>query len=411
MARKATVKAAKPAAGKSAVKAPATKLRKILGQESWTIANDEVEVSLTKRGGHMGPVSFFRNGRGFSPLSVAPWYDENAVKAHGAMLGVLRGDFFCMPFGGNEEPLGGEKFPGHGETAHRDWKLVRMGVTGPDCECGCGGDCVFMTAELDAKIRKAKVRKSIALRKGDHAIYIHHDIGGMTGPMDYGHHAMLKWDKQGAGLISISKFKFGQVLPAPFEKAEEGGYQSLKQGAEFKSLDKVPLATGGFADLSVYPARLGFEDLVMVCSDGKGPFAWSAAVYPGERMAWFALKDPKKLASTVLWHSNRGRHYPPWNGRHACVLGIEEVTAYFHFGIAASARPNPISKKGIATFRNFKADETFSVPYIMAATPVPAGFDHVKSIDPLDDNRVRLTSKSGKKAEAKVGWQFLNFED
>ncbi|MDR0361367.1 MAG: hypothetical protein LBJ46_01565 [Planctomycetota bacterium] len=414
MAKKTTAKAAKPAipvAKKASGKAAAPKLKPILGQESWTIANDDVEVSLTKKSGHMGPVTFFRKDRKFSPLSVAPWYKENAVKEHGSMLGVLRGDFFCMPFGGNEEPFGKEKFPGHGETACGDWKLTQMGATDPDCECGCGGECIFMTAEIKTRIRKARVEKLIALRRGDNAVYICHDIRGMSGPMDYGHHAMLKWDKQGAGLISTSKFKFGQVLPVMFEKAEEGGYQSLKPGAEFKSLDKVPLATGGYADLSVYPARLGFEDLVMVCSDGKGPFAWSAAVYPEQRLAWFALKDPAKLASTVLWHSNRGRHYAPWSGRHVGVLGIEEVTAYFHMGIAASVKPNPISRKGIPTSRVFKADEAFSIPYIMVATPVPAGFDHIKSIDPIDDNRVRLTSKSGKKADARVGWQFLNFDD
>lgn len=408
MAKTANAAAGRKAAPKKAAKAAAPRLKDVFGQQSWTLATDEVEVSLSRRGGHLGPVTFFRGKTPFSPMPVPPWHKEKDVaKKHGSLLSVLRGDFFCMPFGNNDEAYGKEKYPSHGETAHNDWKLTGFGAATPDRGCG---DCVHLTAVIDTKIRKARVGKTISLCKGENAVYVRHDISGMSGPMNYGHHAMLKWDKQGAGLISTSKFKYGQVLPIPFEKPEEGGYQCLKPGATFTSLDKVPMLDGSFADLSVYPARLGFEDLVMVCSDVKGPFAWSAAVYPERRMAWFSLKDPRKLASTVLWHSNRGRHYAPWSGRHVGVLGLEEVTSYFHLGIAQSVKPNPVSRKGIPTCRDFKPDETFSIPYIMVATPVPAGFDHVKSIDPVNGNKVRLTAKSGKKVEVRVGLEFLAFD-
>ncbi len=413
--KKATAAAKTTAAKKAPARKPAAKAlpkaKEMLGYPSWKIANDDVEVYLAERGGHMGPVTFFRGKENFSPLSVAPWYKEKNAKYDDKLLSLLRGDFFAMPFGGNAEPYGKEKYHGHGETANENWKLVEMGVTEEDCECGCGGGTTYMAAEIKTKIRKATVEKLIAIREGEQAIYICHDISDMTGPMCYGHHAMLKWEKQGAGLISTSKFKFGQVYPGMFENPELGGYSSLKPGATFTSLTKVPMANGGYADLSIYPARLGFEDLVMICADTNIPFAWSAAVYPEQRMVWFALKDPKKLASTILWHSNRGRYYAPWNGRHQGVLGIEEVTAYFATGLAGSVKPNPVSRKGIPTSRTFKASETFSIPYIMAAAKVPAGFDHVKSIDPISDDKVRLTAKNGKKAECKVAWEFLNYDD
>lgn len=401
--KKAPAKKATPK--KAAVKKPAKKIvppkaKDVLGQPSWRIANDAVEVYMTQRGGHTGPATFFRAKEKFAPYSVAPWYNEKAAKSGDRLLGVLRGDFFCMPFGA-----------GHGEPASGDWKLTELGETEPDCECGCGGGCTYMTAEMKLKKPKGKIEKLVALRKGEQAIYVCHDISGVSGAYCYGHHAMLKWEKQGAGLISVSKFKYGQVCPTMFEDPEAGGYQSLKPGTTFTSLNKVPRLDGGVADLTVYPARLGFEDLVMVCADTKVPFAWSAAVYPDQRMVWFALKDPNKLASTVLWHSNGGRHYAPWSGRHVGVLGIEEVTAYFAFGNDQSIKANPVSKKGIPTYRNFKADDTFSIPYIMAAAKIPAGFDHVKSIDPVKDSVVRLTSKSGKKVDAKVAWEFLTYDD
>ena len=44
----------------------------------------------------------------------------------------------------------------------------------------------------------------------------------------------------------------------------------------------------------------------------------------------------------------------------------------------------------------------------MAAARVPAGFDHVKTIDPVKDDTVRLTSKSGKKVNVKIAWTFVS---
>ncbi len=385
----------------------AVKLHDVAGYPSWTIASDDVQLSLARRGGHMAPVTFFRQSAKFSPMAIAPWSLDVKAKYAVNHLSLLRGDFFCMPFGGNAEPYGKEKHQGHGETANSDWKLTDAGKAVADIEDGGDDTYTYLVAEMRTKTRKAKIEKLIALRDGEEAVYICHEISGMAGPMPYGHHAMLQWKRQGAGLISVSKFTHGQVFPGMFENPAEGGYQSLKPGATFTSLSKVPMLDGGNADLSVYPARLGFEDLVMVCSDRKGPFAWSAAVYPDDRMVWFALKDPAKLASTVLWHSNRGRHYYPWNGRHVGVLGIEEVTSYFHCGIEPSVKANPISRKGIPTCRTFKAGETFAVPYVMAAAKIPAGFDHVKSIEPIADDVVELVSKSGKKVKSRVGWSFV----
>src|SRR4029079_13537481 len=122
-----------------------------------------------------------------------------------------------------------------------------------------------------------------------------------------------------------------------------------QSGAEFTSLSSVPLATGQTADLTRYPARRGFEDLVMMVADPNLPVAWTAVTFPKQRFAWFALKDPRVLRSTIFWISNGGRYNAPWSGRHVNVMGLEEVTANFHPGLAESAKPNPLSKRGIAT--------------------------------------------------------------
>ena len=227
--------------------------------------------------------------------------------------------------------------------------------------------------------------------------------------MNLGHHAMLKFpDEPGSGRVSTSRFVYGQVFPQAFEQPEARGYSALQPSAEFRSLAKVPTLTGETADLSRYPARRGFEDLVMLVNDMHAPFAWTAVAFPKDRYVWFALKDPRILPQTIFWISNGGRHYPPWNGRHLNVMGLEEVCSYFHLGLAESARKNPLTAKGFPTCIQLNPKKPLVVPYIMGIARTPPGFDEVVAIQPGDNNRrITLLAASGKKATAAVDLDFL----
>lgn len=146
----------------------------------------------------------------------------------------------------------------------------------------------------------------------------------------------------------------------------------------------------------------------MLVSDADVPFAWTAVAFPKERYVWFALKDPRILHETVLWLSNGGRHYPPWSSRHINVMGLEEVTSYFHFGLAESARKNPISRKGFPTCLVLNPKQPLVVPYIMGVASIPAGFDRVASIRAAQGNRaIILESVSSRQAKAVVDLDFL----
>ncbi len=258
------------------------------------------------------------------PYSVAPWAEEKPADKIPHLLRLLRGDFLCAPFGGSESAYRGEQHPPHGETANAAWTFESLEK-----------DAARTTLHLSlrTKIRPGRVEKFIGLRRGETALYCRHVFSGFSGRMNLGHHATLKFsDAPGAheqGLVATSPIAFAQVLPVPFEKPEEGGYSSLKPGAAFTRLDQVPAADGTTADLSRYPARRGFEDLVMITHEAAPDFAWTAVTFPAQRYVWFALKDPRVLRSTVLWHSNGGRHYAPWSGRHTGVLGLEDVTSLF----------------------------------------------------------------------------------
>jgi hypothetical protein len=226
--------------------------------------------------------------------------------------------------------------------------------------------------------------------------------------MNLGHHAILKFpDAEGSGAISMSPFAFGQVYPGQFEKAEEGGYSALKPGSIFKKLEKVELNSGGYTDLSRYPARRGYEDLVMMMTKPAKPFAWTAVTFAREKYVWFALKDPAVLRQTVFWHSNGGRHYPPWSSRHISALGIEEVTSYFHEGLAESTAPNLLTKKGIVTSLELSPKRPTTINYIMALAEIPAGFDRVKAIRADGAGGVVLEAASGRKVKSALNWNFL----
>lgn len=371
------------------------KTRLISGQDSWTFGTASVTAALTQLGGHLGPIRFRLGRRWIAPMHLAPWAEEKLPANTPPVLRSLRGDFFCMPFGGNDTPYRGEQHPAHGDTANAKWKLLSATT-----------NRIHLTQ--NNTVRPGRVEKIVTLVDGHTAVYEQHLISGMRGAMSWGHHAILQLEKEGAGRVSTSPIRFGMVCPKPFELPAYGGYSILQPGAKFKSLQRVPQTDGKSADLSVYPARAGYEDLVWMATAPKQPFGWTAVVVAEKNYVWFALKDPRVLPSTVFWMSNGGRHYAPWSGRHRHAIGVEEVCSYFHYGLAESARPNELNRAGVPTCGQLDPKHPTSVNYIMAVAAIPRGFDIVKTIRAAKDNQsVTLTAKSGKQVTCPLNVSFL----
>jgi hypothetical protein len=371
-----------------------TKLRKVSGQLSWRLASDWVRAFVTRRGGHLGPVAFLIAGRKIEPFSVAPWAEERLPRQTPPVLKALRGDFFCCPFGGNTRAWRGERYPPHGETANALWKLEKERHE---------GNVHSLRLSMSAIARPGRIEKEILLRDGHTALYCRHDISGMSGPMPMGHHAMLRFPREpGSGLLSTSPLVFGRVC----DLFDAEAASALKPGAEFTRLDRVPMAGGGFADLSRYPARRGFDDLVMLMGKPDLPFAWTAVTFPRQRYVWFALKNPSVLRFTIVWLSNGGRRYAPWNGRHEHIMGLEEVTSYFHYGLAESARKNPLNRRGFPTTVGLSKKHPLTVRYVMAVQSIPPGFDVVSDIR-LRAGQAVLHSRSGRQVVAPLDAAFI----
>ncbi|MCC5807550.1 MAG: hypothetical protein JJU00_14600 [Opitutales bacterium] len=356
------------------------------GARGWAWKGDKVAFHLTAEGGHAGAVEFIlSNGAVVRPYSLAPWTADACPGEAPALLRVLRGDFFCLPFGDD-----GPGIPPHGDAANRIWQLESADVHG-------------LTVTLESGVPAAKLTKRIFGRPGECALYQEHVVSGAAGRFNYGYHPVLYFP-EGAGScpVSTAPFRFGSVHPGPFTNPSVGEYSALKAGAEFSDFGAVALAEGGAADLGRYPAREGFEDLVMVTAEDP-EFGWTAVTYPD--FVWISLKNTRLFPSTLFWMSNGGRHQLPWGGKHRRRMGVEDVCGYFCEGLTTS-RKDLLRDRGIATTGVFRAEEARRFPSVHVVAPVAGGAGAVTAVERVDGG-VRVRFRSGVELEAAVDWRFL----
>ena len=375
-------------------------LRTVRNEPSFCFGTKQTLVAVTRRGGMMGPVTFFADGGApVEPYYVAPWADGGAPAGTIPLLAALRGDFFCAPFGNNSEPHEGVLHPLHGENGAGDWTCD--GVTER-------AECAALRMHYDFKGIAGRLRKELAVRAGESVVYSRHTLEGMQGAMPMGHHATLYVPEAGgAGHVSFSPFDGAWTYLEPVETAETGGKSCLKPGVRIDDLRACPLTEGGTTDLTRYPARRGYEDIVLVHSREDLRFAWSALAVPKLGYVWFALKDPRVLVSTMMWMSNGGITSSPWNGRNFNTIGIEDITGHFDQGIVPSLKKNFLSEQGVRTSVTLSASEATRINYIQGVVRVEPDFKGVFAIDAIDEERVRVTDEEGRSVETKVAWGFL----
>jgi hypothetical protein len=331
------------------------------------------------------------------PYHITPWQGEKHDYPVPVLV-PLRGDFFCLPFGGNDTAVNGEKHPPHGETAGSKWTFVGSKKS---------GDVLTLTTTLETKIRPGRVTKELSLVDGENVVYSRHLIEGFAGPTPLGHHATLAMpETEGAFRVSTSPFQFGMVAPGLFSDPAKAEYQALQIGGRFTDLHKVPAAWKGAADadLASLPARKGFADLVLLINT-PGERAWVTATRRDEGWVWFALKDPAILNGTLFWLENHGRHGMPWLGRNNCV-GIEDITGHWADGLAASTAPNVLTREGLRTAIDLSASRPTAVNYIQGVVRVPPGFDEVKTLE-FGPGTVTFISTGGLRVTAPVRHEFL----
>ena len=373
------------------------------GKPCFYLENANVQLAMTREGGHLGPLSFYSNTkRPLEPYYISPWQEEG-LDIDMEVLKPLRGDFFCMPFGANPLPRGKkDRYIPHGETATGAWEAA---------DAGRRGGLTWARFEMETSVRKGRVIKELSLVDGQNVLYQRHTIQGNSGKMPLGHHATLRGDL-GELKIRCSPIQFGITNPYTvplFHDVDE--YYSLAPGEVFSSLEKVPTVWKNPArsDCSIFPRREGFVDILQIFQKESPRPGWLTAMNRSAGYLWFSLKDIRLLPSTVFWMENRGRHGSPWSGRNCC-LGLEDVCGYFAEGLTQSIRDNPLSRRGIPTFHTLSARTPFSVSYIQGAVRIGRSFDELKrvSFKAASGGGESLTfhAKSGDVVEVPVQWSY-----
>jgi len=373
-------------------------VKTIANQRSWIMRSRDVELAVTQTGGHMAPVTFYRQSRRpVQPYYINPWHGEG-MKITEPVLVPLRGDFFCLPFGAPGR-CRGKEYQTHGEPAGAKWKLLELSKDGPT---------TAMTLSIKTKAPAGKVTKRLQLLDGETVVYVQHVLEGFSGAFPCGHHATLAVpEKPGSVQIALSPFRWAMTNPTQVGDPAAREYQSLAINKRFKDLEHAPLIwrdppTG---DYTSFPVRKGFTDLLACFNKpGSGP-AWTTATVGKEGYLWFSLKDPRVLPTTMLWLADGGRHGEPWNGRNRC-LGLEEICSFFAEGLGLSTRPNVLSKAGIPTAIKLSPRKTTTINYIEGVIKVPRGFKKVKQVL-LSGGRATFISTTGKKVAAAVQHEFL----
>ena len=365
----------------------------------WLVNAPGIEYFVTEEGGQIAPVVFrLPDGRTAEPYHLTPWQDEEKSSLSGALKN-LRGEIFCMPFGGNADPVDGEKHPAHGECSGGKWELLSAEENGMSAT---------VRFRFHSHVRESELVKEVVVNRGESVLYFKHTISGSHGTMPLGHHPIIKMPEKGETMfLSVGEFEYGSTCPGVFSDPEKEAYQILARGAEFKTIEKVPALPRDIEsiDYSVFPSPYGFCDLFSVFKKPSEKPAWVAAVYPGRGYLWFALKDAAVLPSTTLWISNSGRFFAPWSGRTRCI-GVEDTCSYFADGLKHSVEHNKLNDLGFPTAIGLDPEKPTEIRHIQGVAAVPGDFGKIAGAE-FGERSVTFRDVHGKTVTAAVDHAFV----
>lgn len=346
------------------------------------------QVEIDPALGVISALTLHAGGRDLTPLHRAPWLDEPDVQSDPSLLPIerrLAGDFFCAPFGVTNR----DDLPPHGFTANASWDVVAQ-------------------SRPTVRMRSAKptlgarIEKTVALADNAPLLYQQHLIHGGQGMLTAAHHPMTRLAGTGRFCTSPKQLAIGPPIPL------DAGRNLLQADATTTNLGAFPAVGGGTLDLGQLPLGAGHEDFVTLVEAPGRTLGWSAVLRDVEDDILFTLKDPRVLPTTMLWYSNGGRDYAPWNGRHLGVLGVEDARACGAEGFAAACRPNALTALGVPTAFNLRPDRTHRIAHVLGAIPRPAGWHDITDIR-LNGARLTLCGPDG--AEHHLSFQAGFFDE
>ncbi len=301
-------------------------------------------------GGFLRDLRVTNGDRILAPLHTAPWVTAaEPTEGLPVHLARLAGDFFCAPFARAD---GASTM--HGWPANGHWTIQQ----GPE-----------FRAVLDHPVLGATLVKSLTLLDNHPFVYQRHSFIGGQGTTSVANHAMIALP--GGGTLRFSPKRWFENTAQPQETDPARGRSALAYPARSADPRRFPLATGGTTDLTRYPWVPGHEDFAAGIEAPGHALGWTAVTRHGAGDLYLSLRRAQALPMTMLWHSDAGRDYAPWNGRHRAVLGVEEGAAPHMLGLGAAESPDPLTAAGQASGVTLSPFGTAEVRHVIGAIAWP----------------------------------------
>jgi len=316
-----------------------------------TLSATGISVSFAPQGGTIHPLTITDQGHQIAPLHAAPWAPKDVPPDAPAHQIALRGDFLAAPMGAGPDGL-------HGIAANGLW------ATTPT-------DPGTLRAVLTGQINGATLVKELSVTDHHPFLYQRHIFIGGHGQIPVCTHAMIAVPN--GAKLSFSRKRWFETLGAPLESDPARGRSRLAYPRRQEDPSDFPAADGSAVNLLKYPWADRHDDFVTAVDDPSVSLGWAAVVRASEGDLILSLKNAHTLPMTMLWHSNGGRDYAPWNSRHTGCLGVEEGAALPVLGLSAQEQPNPLTAAGQPGLLTLDPTGTVEMRTALAAIHWPSG--------------------------------------
>lgn len=309
--------------------------------------------------GIVNQVALSNGGRTITPLHQAPWREDPHVQQDGNIIPVerrLAGSFFCAPFAATDDPA----IPLHGWSANSPWQLRATTEQAA-------------TLELQHRIHGASLAWRVSLVDDAPLLYQEHWFNGGTGGVPVAHHPMVHC--RGKARIFHSPKRCALTPARPLEPTSRLAYP-----ARSDEPGRFPAKNGGTLDLTSLPMAEAHEDFAVLVEAQGHELGWTAILREAENDIVFFLKLAKAMPITMLWYSNGGRNYSPWNGRHTGVIGIEDGCSPGGDGQRASLGDNAVAREGVPTAIPLRHGLTTRMAHVTGAVARPDGCTGIANI-------------------------------
>jgi hypothetical protein len=322
--------------------------------ERWTLNWDYGEAVIQSLGGMLGPVRLdFAPRRSVWPLHVAPWDDDPFLPG---ILRTLRGEWPCVPFGAVRAPGGlppayevhdASDEWNHGYASNHLWQLVERGLHDIRLRIDYPNEADIVSLErviaVDPHAPALDVSLTIHARRNT------------VLPMAL--HPTFAVPPEGVEIHGCPHSTI-HTYPAPVEPE----VSQVLADRTANSLATLPTATGTL-DATRLPLDIATEEIVQLM-DCRPPFMLRYAASGADVLLdW----DAHALPDALLWISNGGRAYAPWNGKNF-ALGVEPLNGFFDLGRVVT----PVATHPLATRAGLTLEDGTprTIRYRISAQPI-----------------------------------------